>query len=117
MGNISSVSKSFFNFLPVFRISGTSTHVEIVSKWFCGNWGTNLQIVIFTSLHLYCSEVYVSPVDKCLKVTANFNPTSTAFLKLVIDFLRWGNPFFNQIKEIASSASMPVVISSSKSVL
>ena len=66
-------------------------------------WGTDLQMVILLIVQWYCGEVYVSPVDKCLKVTASFMPTSSGFLKLVIDFLRWGggggDSFFNQIKK------------------
>ena len=30
------------------------------------------------------------PVDKCLNVIASFKPTSSDFLKLVVDFLRRG---------------------------
>ena len=39
-------------------------------------------------------------MDKCLKVTASFKPTSIGFLELVRWFLRWGgDSFFNQIKK------------------
>ena len=68
-------------------------------------WGTNLQMVSLPTLQWYCSEVYVSPVDKCHKVTASFKPTSSGFLKLVIDYLSWGgggDSFFNQIKNAGS---------------
>ena len=93
-------------------------------------WGTNLQMVVLPTLQSYCSEVYVSSVDKCLKVTASLKATSSGFLKLVIDFLRWGggggvcvcDSFFNQIKKCwfhpgKGSVARYVVINSSKSVL
>ena len=47
-------------------------------------------MVVLPTLHWYCSEVYVSPVDKCLNVTASFNLTSSGFVKLAVDFLRQG---------------------------
>ena len=37
------------------------------------------------------------PVDKCLYVAASFKPTSSGFLKLVVDFLRQG-VIFSSIK-------------------
>ena len=91
MGDIPSVSKSFFNFLPVFRISGI--HQVLMLKVFQNGFadlGTNFQMVVLPTLQWYCIEVYVSPVDKCLKVTVSFKLTSSCFLKLLIDFLRWG---------------------------
>ena len=85
----------FLNFSSIFFQSSGSVraHQVLMLKFFQNGFadlGTNLQVVVLPTLNWYCSEVYVSPVDKCLKVTASFKPTSSGFLKLMIDFLRWG---------------------------
>ena len=51
--------------------------------------GTNLHMVVLSTLQWYCSEVQLSAVDKCLNVTASVSPTSNGFLQFVSDFLRW----------------------------
>ena len=55
-------------------------------------------MVVLPTLQWYCSEVYVSPVDKCLNVTASY------FLKLVLTSRDGGGggAFFNQIKNAGS---------------
>ena len=80
--------------------------------------------MVVPTLQWYYSEVYLSPVDKCLSVTANFKLTSSGFLKLVVDFLR-RELILSLIKTKEADSilvkflqpDMSVAISSSKSVL
>ena len=57
---------------------------EIPLRWHCRPGGQICRWSFFQP-SWYCSEVYISPVDRFLRVTVSFNLTSIGFLKFSSD--------------------------------